>query len=399
MKMLICLIILLSIAFLGSRTSFSRIRLPLIAQHIYLSGTEFILVGFLLGPFGLNLLDSRTMSDLQPLMTFSLGWIGLLFGLQMEFKLLKVFPIEYKHLSLFHTLTVSVLSFGFFILCLHHITGAEQTLLFAPAIVLAVSAACTAQSSLAIFQKGRRVSHNRLMDFLRFSSSIDAVPAVIIIGLLSCWYSEIKILPVPIPAFAQWLMFTVMIGLILGYLLDLLIKPTSRHSERLLFTIGFTCFASGIAFYCHQSVLFLATLSGFMIANRNHASYIFKLMALLEKPVYILLLILAGAMIDTITSCGVWLGVIYICVRFVSKVVGGFFTTSLYWKKRSIPPAFGFGLLSQGGISLAVAVSYKNVLQGPHADLVLLVILMSIFVNEILSSYFLPILLNIRKNR
>jgi hypothetical protein len=395
--MLLCLIVLLSIAFLGSRTSFSHIRLPIMAQQIYLTGTEFILVGFLLGPLGLNLLDPRTMSDLQPLMTFSLGWIGLLFGLQLEFKLLKTFPREYISMSLVHTIAVGLLSFGIYMECLDRITGAGKTSIIAPAIVLAVSAACTAQSSLAIFQKVRRFTHTRLMDFLRFSSSIDAVPAVIIIGLLSCWHSSVKILPAPVPASAQWLIFTVLTGLTLGYLLDLLIKPTSRHSERLLFAMGFTCFASGIAFYCHQSVLFLATLSGFMIANRNHASHLYKLMLILEKPVYVVLLILAGAMVDTISASAVWLGVIYVSVRLFVKLTAGIFTASFYRKKTPISPAFGVGLLSQGGISLAIAVSYRTALQGPYADLILFVILVSIFINEILSLYFLPSLLNVRK--
>ncbi|MBN1354972.1 hypothetical protein JXA40_01745 [bacterium] len=393
MKIHIIVIILIAIAFLGSRWSFSRIRLPLAAQHLYLTGTEFILVGFLLGPAGINFFNPETVRALQPLLALTLGWIGLLFGLQLDFKLLKAFPRYYVQINLVHSFLLFIFTLGPVYIMMSCLTGAGTTTLISVSVILAAAGSCTAQSSLAIMQKQLGISRNSLMNLLRFISSVDAILAIPVCGVLSCLYAESGIRFIRIPPAIQWFFLSICSAVLLALLLNTLLKPTSHQSEMLVWTVGFVCLASGLAFYFQLSVLFITALMGFVLANRHHAKRLYASTAMIEKPVYIFLLILAGSMVRSISMHSIWLSFLFVGIRFLTKLAGGYMTGKLFSRVRSIPPAYGLGLLSEGGISLAIAVSYRSVMDGPMADLVLIIILLSILLNEIASSIFTPLLI------
>ncbi|MBW1872440.1 MAG: hypothetical protein JRJ19_10265, partial [Deltaproteobacteria bacterium] len=61
MKIVVGVALVILIALLGSRRTFTKVRLPLAARHIYLTGTEYILVGLCLGGLLLNLLDESSL--------------------------------------------------------------------------------------------------------------------------------------------------------------------------------------------------------------------------------------------------------------------------------------------------------------------------------------------------
>ena len=84
MKIVVGVALVILIALLGSRRTFTKVKLPLAARHIYLTGTEYILVGLCLGGLLLDLLDQASLKGLDPLLFLSLGWIGLMFGIQLE---------------------------------------------------------------------------------------------------------------------------------------------------------------------------------------------------------------------------------------------------------------------------------------------------------------------------
>ena len=95
MKIFAALLIIIFLTFSGYHLSFRSFKLPLFARKFYLTGTEYIFLGLLLGPFFLNLLDEKTISSLEPLTALLLGWIGLLCGFQFEIMEIKRFSKTY----------------------------------------------------------------------------------------------------------------------------------------------------------------------------------------------------------------------------------------------------------------------------------------------------------------
>ena len=101
MKIFFALLLIIFLAFSGYHLTFKRLKLPFFKYKIYLTGTEFLFLGLLLGPQFLNLLDTQTMGGLDPLSALLLGWIGLLFGFQFEFSRLRRFPEQFLIAGIF----------------------------------------------------------------------------------------------------------------------------------------------------------------------------------------------------------------------------------------------------------------------------------------------------------
>ena len=88
-------LILILLALLGARFSFSTVRVPPGPRLVFRTGTHFLLLGFVLGPQLLGLLTEDAVRQLFPLLGMGLGWIGFLFGLQLDHRNLRQFPLGF----------------------------------------------------------------------------------------------------------------------------------------------------------------------------------------------------------------------------------------------------------------------------------------------------------------
>ena len=85
------IVILITIAFAGARLSFSNIPFVGDVYLFFLTGTEFIIVGLVLGPEILNL-NADVLNGMDPFIGLGLGWLGILYGIQFDAKKLRRFP-------------------------------------------------------------------------------------------------------------------------------------------------------------------------------------------------------------------------------------------------------------------------------------------------------------------
>ncbi|MBN1223850.1 MAG: hypothetical protein JXB23_11430, partial [Candidatus Aminicenantes bacterium] len=115
MKALFAFGLLIFLAFLGSRFLVRKRTLsPL--NYIYLSGLPYIFLGLYLGHQGLNVLSRQVLAGLTPIISLGLGWIGFLFGFQLEAKYLKRFSRKYIGLSVLKSFFVFICAFGVMVL-------------------------------------------------------------------------------------------------------------------------------------------------------------------------------------------------------------------------------------------------------------------------------------------
>jgi hypothetical protein len=72
MKLLLSIVVIVVIALMGSRLTFLNRRLPLGFKNILFTGAEYIFIGIILGRMGLNLIDTRSLNNLEPFLIFGL---------------------------------------------------------------------------------------------------------------------------------------------------------------------------------------------------------------------------------------------------------------------------------------------------------------------------------------
>ena len=129
--------LLILLAFLGSRFIVRRKRFHSPLTFLFLSGLIYIFVGLYLGRGVLNVLSLQVLQGLTPLIGLGLGWIGFLFGFQLEFKYLRRFPGKYLGLSYLQFLfTCVVVFFGIFFLLKVLYVSEPSFLLYGMALAL-----------------------------------------------------------------------------------------------------------------------------------------------------------------------------------------------------------------------------------------------------------------------
>ena len=84
MDPLLATLILISLALVGAQISFSTANIAAGPRLLFRTGTHFIVLGFVVGPSALGLVTREALEHLFPFFALGFGWIGFLFGMQLE---------------------------------------------------------------------------------------------------------------------------------------------------------------------------------------------------------------------------------------------------------------------------------------------------------------------------
>lgn len=394
MKLFFALLIVIFLAFSGYHLTFRSLRLPLFARKFYLTGTEFLFLGLILGPQFFNLLDEDTCKGLEPLSVLLLGWIGLIFGFQFEISKLKRFLSDFFFAAICQGLLTSILVFcGVFFLFPYFIPLTGPIKLCA-AFTLAAAATCTAQTGIAFFAADSIAERQHTVKLLRYISGIDGLVALIIFS--AAFYFH----PTLFTTFS-WIKqlghgaFISIVALTCLFVIYMLILSHRRDESELTFVvIGLTVFASGLALLVGYSSLLINFFIGFCIVNLSRdKERIYTLLISVEKPAYILLLVFLGSIWMPNSIPIIILSVVYCVLRAFGKLSGGYFITKLSDPLKRHPSTLGFGLLEQGGLPFAILYDFHKGFPYEIVDVVLSLGLLTIIYNDVLSPFFLSRLL------
>ncbi len=383
MKLLIAVAIIIVISLVGSRITYQK--LPLGFKNILFTGTEYIFLGIILGKNGLKILDAQSLKSLEPFLIFGLCLIGFLYGLQFEYRKLKSLPRYYFTISAvqasFTFILVSICSYILFTILFNF----PQNTTLMISITLGSSACCTAQSALGIVSKNYSIQNRKLLYLLRYISSVD--------GLFALGFFTIALSMIParggekfqITLTLKWLFLSIVIGALSSLILIALSRVKFSHQEYVVFVLGTILFCSGLAIKIHHSPLVAGLVCGIITANFcRHRNRAMAIVVHSEKTIYIIFLIILGAgwtiRIDNvlIITC------VYFLIRIAGKYLSSLSAVRLFKIDREIPSTFGLGLISEGGLAVAIIISFK-ILYPSLSHYLVTIVLLSMILNEFIS--------------
>jgi len=388
---LVSTLVLILLALLGARFSFSTRRVPEGYQLLLRTGAHFLLFGFLLGPGVLGLLDVEALGQLSPLLGLTLGWIGLLFGLQLDRGALKHFPRVFLGLALGQALLAFALIAAAGIAAARWV-GLEGDTLLLVILGFAATACISAPAGVAMVSANFKAK-GRVKDLLFFVASLDAVVGIAALQVsYAMLHGTTALAPGEEASGWFWGMSGVGLGVLCGVIFVWLARLRPSREELVLYLLGISALAAGAAIQLQISPLFTGMVAGAVITNLDPQWHrIFRLMERWEKPIYLILLLLAGAALRFATWWILPLALAYAVVRGGAKVAS---TAVLV---RSLPLPFptprrlGLGLIPQGGISIAMALSLALTLASAGlriagvdaGDLVLATVILGVVVSEL----------------
>ena len=385
MKLLLAIALIALIALIGSRLTFFSRRLNMGLKNIILTGTEYIFLGFFLGSQGLNILDEATLKKLEPFFLFGLSWIGFLFGLQFEIKRLRVLPRLYFTITAIQSFIVFVMV-SFAVWCsLNFFALLPENLILLASITLGSAASCTAQSAIAIVNHNFRIKNKGLLGLMRYISSVDGLFALLFFALALCVLTFGGLADIGFLKSAGWLAVSIVLGVLPALVLILLSRTRFTPQEYMVFLIGVIMFCGGLAERLHYSSLVAGLVCGVVTANFcPHRLRALSIVVHGEKSIYIALLILLGAGWYFMAGGALIVAAVYFFSRVIGKIAGVFAATRIFKPKYDVPSKLGLGLISEGGLAVAIIINV-TLLYPALSDPLITIIILSVIVNEYIS--------------
>ncbi len=355
MNPLLLVLLLVLIGLLGAQLGFARRRVPLGPQIFIAVGGPFLFVGFVLGPHLLQVFSLGTISQLTPLLALGLGWIGLLFGLQLDRDHLRRFPPRYLTLALLQ----AGIAFCIVFVLGYLVTDAWFSLRLDAIVLVAAATACVSTPAAIALISNTYQTRGRITRLLFFVASLDAVVGVVALGLVHAGFNTGLLGRGGLNSLFELFAISILLGCFFGVLFLSLTRVRPRSQELLLLLIGLVLFAAGTSFYLSLSPLFVCMIAGAVIGNLSPMRRrVYAALSSWEKPIYIIMLVLAGALLEFSSWWIVPLVLAYIGARILAKWLGGVAAAKLSILGANVPASFGLALTPQGGLSLAIAISF-----------------------------------------
>jgi hypothetical protein len=368
------LILLVGAAYVLTNAVVGRMRRRWLAA----TGIGYVALGVVLGPVvSPNLQLFSDLTALAPVIAFGTGWVGLLYGMELEFG--RALPER--------SLRLAVVDAG---LALAVVWPASAWILgrlgVPDAALCAFCLGCVAMAGSSTAVEAVEARHPGLrpeiLGVLRRGSRLGSSVAMAVFGLAFCLFHHGSTsLPAP-PTPSDWVLLTAGLGLALALLFAAFLGDSPSEDSLFLTTSGILLLASGAAFFLNLSALAVNLVLGLVLAQTRHGAAIREALARTQHPVSVLLLLFAGALWTPVPILpGLSLTGALIGLRLLAKLATGV-SASLGTPLRA---DVSRGLLAQGDVAVAMAISMRLAWTGPGIDLAYTAMLASILVFELVS--------------
>ncbi|MFK8004511.1 MAG: hypothetical protein AB8H86_33395 [Polyangiales bacterium] len=368
---------------------------------LMLSGVEYIVLGLLLGYFGIV----EDLTGLMPIIALAAGWVGLLRGMELHLESLRDRPDGTLRIVLLHHLVPGTLVGGtaYWAFTTPELFDRPWRESAAVALMLGCCAAADSAQPVDVVAKRYKIE-GELAGRLRAAARIGDVFVILVFGLVFALFHAPPGATegMDLTWTAEWSVLQLGLGLLLGAFFTPFLGGNETPNGRFLAMVGIITFASGAAYFLDLSPLAVNVCLGIVLVNVARTGKVMvETLVSTEKPMMLMLLVLAGALWKAPP------------LTYTVGVFGAFVLLRLFGKfVASRLAALGMsdmrkdlfrGLLAHGDVTVAMAVSFQVVFDGPLVDLGYTVVLASVVLHDLTSPRMLRGLLvdagDIRRER
>lgn len=322
--------------------------------------TAYIIVGILIGPFGLDLIPENIVAHTDFLPDIALAFIAFSTAEFFRFSTLRKNGLKVLLLTLFESIAASLLVFvlSYLILGLN----------IAFSVVLAALAAATAPAStlMTIRQTGAKgefvetllqvVALDDIVGLVAYSLAVSVAVAVISGG-------GFNIGSVGLPLLAN--LGAVALGALFGFIMKLVISKSKSSDNRLIIAISLLFAFCGVCAMIEISPLLGCMSMGTVYINMTDDDKLFKQINYFSPPILLLFFVRSGVSFNlgALFSAGgnigdtplIIIGVLYFFVRILGKYAGAFAGAVVTKRSAPIRNYLGLALIPQAGVAIGLA--------------------------------------------
>jgi Kef-type K+ transport system membrane component KefB len=339
--------LLIGVAFMGSKL-FQRLGIPQVVG--------FIVMGVVMGSSFLNIVPLELIDELTFISQIALGLIGFDMGSHLLFKDLRRLGRSISFILIFEAVgTAALVTAGIYL-----ITHDLPTALIFGAIASATAPAATVDVLAEYDAQGP------LTTSLLAVVGLDDALSLVLYSLAAA-FAELSLGGSSIPSAIQFLALPLIeiggsigLGLLLGLFLDFIMSHAKRHHDAMSISIAFVFAAVGLSEALGFSLILTTMVLGMVVVNRSpgHGRHIRFTIEQAGPVIYVLFFALVGArlQISLIPTMGL-IGIAYVVLRSLGKFSGAWLGGWLGRAEPAVRNNLGFGLLSQAGVAIGLALT------------------------------------------
>jgi Kef-type K+ transport system membrane component KefB len=323
----------------------------------------YMVVGVLLGPSVLHLLDEPSMERLSFITEIALGFVAFSIGSELNLASLKRLGSGIISIILAE-------SFGAFFVVVIGIYLLTHDLPLA-LIFGSMAPASAPAGTVAVIQECK--AKGNLTKTLYAVVGFDDGLAIIIFGFAAALAKNLLIAEASgasegilgaLFAPAKEIGLSLVVGSVVGLLFYRMVRELKSGRDILIVVFGVILFCTGLSIRWHLSLILTNMVVGFILANARHESLLHRVTSpLLEVMplLFVLFFCLAGAhlQLSALPALGV-IGVVYILGRSAGLIGGARLGAVFGHVESKVKKYVGLGILSQAGVAIGLSLIVKH---------------------------------------
>jgi hypothetical protein len=369
------LVALLALAYIGGHPKIQSLERKLGISHLVTAGLPFVVLGAVAHLPAIRVLSDAVLYQIRPLLVLGLGWIGLSIGYRFNAKLVDALAPGMATTGVLtaavpFTLVVASCSLWFAIA--EHSSARAladdvfgRFAFFRDAILLGTAGAMTARSAPSILKGlgADRSSVRRIWSIVE----VEQITGVAGLMLVAAYFRpQGALVSWQLPGTA-WLFITLGAGAAMGVVIHAVFGRIRSGPEFSLLLLGSVAFTAGMGSFLRLSPVVLCFIVGVVMVNLpgGPKAQIREALIRLERPIYLLFLLIAGSLWHGWEWQGWTLMVLFVVARLFGKWISvrmcerravSFLSTS---ERASLV----FGPI--GALSIAIVVNAQDLYSGP----------------------------------
>ncbi|MCR4823090.1 MAG: cation:proton antiporter [Treponema sp.] len=367
---------------------FQKLKIPQVVGYI--------VIGIIIGVSGFQILGKDTVAALNPISTASLSLIGFLVGAELKIEVIKKYGKQFVGILIGESIT------PFFVVGI--LTG-SVTYLFTKSIphsvafglLLGAICAATAPAATTDVLKEFRTKGPLTTTILGIVAMDDAVALIL--------YAIAATISAPLlgghsvsfiaqlGAIAYDIFGSIIMGMVFGFLLNLILKNIMNNEGRVLgFALGSLFLCTGVCSALHLDNILASMFIGFFMTNFAHpkTNAMFRLVEKFTPPIYVLFFVTVGAKLNIwiVTPFIALIAILYVGGRTIGKTIGSRLGARITHAPDSVRKYLPFCLLSQAGVAIGLSIAAGNDFQDSVGPQIMLIITATTFIVQILGPIF-----------
>lgn len=341
-------------------------------RFLILSGVEYLLLGVILGQALPGIRDVESLQPIFPVIALTTGWLGLLRGTELRIHEVRGAPDGLGTAMLLQLVVPGLL------------VGLIAYFAFEVNAMIAALLGCVAaahSSEPFTVLSARYQVFGPVASLVEKASRLGDVLVILAFGLVFCVFHE-GTPGAPTLNWWQWTEVTLVLGAGLGLLSRPFVAEGQSTHARFLALVGIIFFASGAAYFLALSALMVNLILGIVLVNLSAAGQAVRsTLRDTERPMTIVLFVIAGALVRPAPVLSVAIGLF---TFIVLRALGSMLAARITALRTALRPDLHRGFVAQSAVVVAMAVTFRIVVEGELVDVAYIVILLSVVFHGLL---------------